>query len=179
MLQLNRKAYEDRVGFVLHSLGISPEILKDRSLLLCEEAQELLTAEIDKRGRQHLLVPAAAAAWQAMKTKASLQDVTLQIASAFRSVDRQVEIISSKLKAGISLEQILAISAPPGYSEHHTGRAVDITTPGTRALQQEFANTAAFRWLSENGNSFRYFLSYPHNNRQGYSYEPWHWCYQY
>jgi D-alanyl-D-alanine carboxypeptidase len=164
---------------VLLSLGISPESFEGRSLLLCEEAKDVIAPEIDERGREHRLVPAAATAWRAMKATASLQGVTLQIASAFRSVDRQVEIIRSKLEAGLPLEQILAISAPPGYSEHHTGRAVDVTTPGARPLQQEFDSTPAFRWLSENGNSFRYFLSYPRNNRQGYSYEPWHWCYQY
>jgi zinc D-Ala-D-Ala carboxypeptidase len=178
MLSLQGKAYGDRVRSELESLGISPESLKARTLLLCEEAKELIVAEIDDRGREHRLVPAAVAAWQAMKAAAALQGVTLQIASAFRSVDRQVQIIRFKLEAGVPLEQILAISAPPGYSEHHTGRAVDITTPGTRALEEEFDSTAAFRWLSESGNSFGYFLSYPRNNQQGYAYEPWHWYYR-
>lgn len=113
-----------------------------------------------------------------MKAAADAQGVTLQIVSAFRSVDRQAEIIRSKLEAGVPLEHILVVSAPPGYSEHHTGRAVDVTTPGTRALEEEFAGSAAFQWLSRNGSSFGYFLSYPRDNRQGYLYEPWHWCYQ-
>lgn len=176
--ELPATAYEHRVKSVLQSLGISPESLRGRSLLLCEEAKELVVAEIDRRGRVHQLLSAAAFAWREMKAAASAQGITLQIVSAFRSVDRQVEIIHSKLQAGVPLEQILAVNAPPGYSEHHTGRAVDITTPGATALAEEFEGTTAFRWLSEYGHSFRYFLSYPRNNRQGYSYEPWHWCYK-
>lgn len=174
----DRNAYESRVRAVLQSLAISPEGFQERPLLLCEEAVELVTAEIDGRGREHRLVPAAGAAWRAMKAAADAQGVTLQIVSAFRSVDRQAEIIRSKLEAGVPLEHILVVSAPPGYSEHHTGRAVDVTTPGTRALEEEFAGSAAFQWLSRNGSSFGYFLSYPRDNRQGYLYEPWHWCYQ-
>lgn len=171
-------AYEHRVRSVLQSLGISPESLGSRSLLICEEASELVAVEIDVRGKPHQLVPAAAAAWREMKAAASATGIALHIASAFRSVDRQAEIIRSKLRAGLPLERILAVNAPPGYSEHHTGRAVDVTTPGTKALEEEFEATAAFRWLAENGSSFGYFLSYPRHNKQGYSYEPWHWCHR-
>ena len=178
MASLNDNVYEARVNALLQSLGISPGSLTARSLPLCEQAQNLIVAEIDGRGREHRLRPAAAGAWRAMKTSASSQGVVLQIASAFRSVDRQVEIIRSKLAAGVPLEQILTLSAPPGYSEHHTGRAVDITTSGTRALEQEFENTAAYRWLCANAHAFRFFLSYPRSNPQGYAYEPWHWCFR-
>ncbi len=178
MPSLDRKVYEDRLNALLRSLGISPGSLTARSLLLCAEAEDLLVAEIDGQGREHRLALAAAAAWRAMKTTASSQSVVLQIASAFRSVNRQVEIIRSKLEAGVPLEQILTLSAPPGYSEHHTGRAVDITTADTRTLEQEFENTVAFRWLCENAYSFRFFLSYPRGNPQGYAYEPWHWCFR-
>lgn len=171
-------AYEHRVRSVLESLGISPGILAGRSLTLCEEASELVAAETDARGRLHQLVPAAAAAWGEMKVAAAATGIVLHIASAFRSVDRQAEIIRSKLRAGVPLERILAVNAPPGYSEHHTGRAVDVTTPGAAALEEEFEATEAFRWLAANGSSFGYSLSYPRHNKQGYSYEPWHWCHK-
>ncbi len=178
MFNPSRRAYEDRVRSALRSLGISPERLEGRALTLCEEAQDLTVAEVDERGREHRLVAAAATAWRAMKAAASSQGVTLQIVSAFRSVDRQTAIIRSKLDSGVPLGQILTVNAPPGYSEHHTGRAVDVTTPGTPALERDFDSSAAFRWLSESGGSFGYFLSYPRGNRQGYSYEPWHWCHR-
>lgn len=178
MPNLNPHADEDRIGSILRPLGISPEHLEGRALPRYEQAQELIAAETDGRGREHRLIPPAAAAWRALKGAARSQGVTLLIASAFRSVDRQAEIIRAKLEAGVPLTRILALNAPPGYSEHHTGRAVDVTTPGMRALAPEFEQTEAFRWLSANANVFRYFLSYPPGNPQGFVYEPWHWCYR-
>jgi zinc D-Ala-D-Ala carboxypeptidase len=169
--------YANRVRSVLDSLGISPQLITSRSLALCEEANDLVTADIDGSGTEHRLAAAAATAWHAMKAAAASDSVTLQIASAFRSVERQTEIIRRKLGAGMSLPQILVVSAPPGFSEHHSGRAIDITTTGARPLEQEFDGTAAFQWLSRSARSFGFSLSYPRNNRHGYLYEPWHWCY--
>jgi D-alanyl-D-alanine carboxypeptidase len=136
-------------------------------------------AEIDESGKEYLLTPAAAKAWQAMQAAALKDGVVIRIASAFRTIDRQAEIVRSKLQSGMSLESILCASAPPGYSEHHSGRAVDVTTEGEqeRTLEQEFEQTAAFAWLSGNARRFGYFLSFPRNNRFGYVYEPWHWCF--
>lgn len=110
---------------------------------------------------------------------AALSDgVVIQIGSAFRSVDRQAEIVRAKLVEGLSLDAVLCVSAPPGYSEHHSGRAVDVTTnEGAAALELEFENTQAFRWLSKNAGRFGFVLSYPAGNPQGYDYEPWHWCF--
>ena len=170
--------YAERVKSALDSLGISPQLITDRSLALCEEASDLVAADIDGSGTGHRLVPAAATAWRAMKAAASSDGITLQIVSAFRSVERQTAIIRRKLEAGISLPEILAVSAPPGFSEHHSGRAIDITTTGVRPLEQEFDGTAAFQWLSRSAGSFGFILSYPLGNRHGYLYEPWHWCYR-
>ena len=170
--------YRNRVRSVLDALGISPELITARSLVLHEEAMDLVTAEITEKGRKHCLVPAAATAWHAMKAAASSDGITLQIVSAFRSVDHQAEIIRRKLRAGLSLQQILAVNAPPGFSEHHCGRAIDITTTGARPLEHEFDGTPAFQWLSQRASSFVFTLSYPLNNRQGYLYEPWHWCHR-
>lgn len=138
----------------------------------------LVTAETDGEGREHRLVPAAAAAWSRMAGAAGDDGVVLRIASAFRTLDRQAEIIRGKLKRGVSIEEILRVSAPPGYSEHHSGRAVDVCTPGCPPFEPEFERTEAFEWLSSRANGYGFALSYPRGNRQGYSYEPWHWCYR-
>ena len=108
---------------------------------------------------------------------AALEDgIELQVVSAFRSIDRQAEIIRRKLDAGQCIDDILCVSAPPGFSEHHTGRAVDIGTPGSPVLETAFEQTAAFAWLVANAGRFGFHMSYPENNRWGYQYEPWHWC---
>jgi D-alanyl-D-alanine carboxypeptidase len=168
----------DRVKAILASLQISLESLAARSLIFHPEARDLMVAEIDESGKEHLLIPPAANAWRAMKASASAEGIIIRIVSAFRTIDRQAEIVRAKIERGLSLESILCVSAPPGYSEHHSGRAIDLSTDGVRALEQEFEDTHAFRWLSTNASRFGFALSFPPNNRYGYAYEPWHWCFE-
>ena len=74
------------------------------------------------------------------------------------------------------MHEILEVSAAPGYSEHHSGRAIDLTAPGYAALEEEFENSPSFAWLRRNARRFGFALSYPRKNRHGIAYEPWHWC---
>ena len=69
------------------------------------------------------------------------------------------------------------MNAAPGYSEHHTGRAVDLTTPGTPPLLEAFERTAAFAWLERHAARFGFVMTYPRNNPLGVIYEPWHWTF--
>ena len=162
----------------LTALGISSELITARGLRECEEATALEVAEVGTEGRDHLLIPLAAEVWRCLKAAALVDGIDLFIVSAFRSIDRQAEIVRRKLEAGAAIESILTICAPPGFSEHHTGRAVDLSTFGSRALEVEFDQTAAHAWLTEHAAEFGYYLSYPIGNRWGYQYEPWHWCFQ-
>ena len=52
------------------------------------------------------------------------------------------------------LEQIISVSALAGFSEHHTGRAIDIGTPGCPPVTEEFGKTPAFGWLTRRGQDF-------------------------
>ena len=157
--------------------GISVELIEGRGLHECEEATELEVVEVAEDGKEHFLIPAAAQAWRSLKVAAIAENIQLLIVSAFRSVERQAEIVRRKLVAGQRIEEILAVCAPPGFSEHHTGRAVDISTPGVPALEVEFEQTAAFAWLTGHAISFGFRLSFPAGNPHGYLYEPWHWCF--
>jgi zinc D-Ala-D-Ala carboxypeptidase len=168
----------DRVKAILAALQIPLEALAARSLVFHPEALDLIVAETDEAGKEYMLIPSAAAAWRAMKASAAEEGVVIKILSAFRTIDRQAEIVRAKIERGLSLESILCVSAPPGYSEHHSGRAVDVTTDGVRPLEQEFEHSDAFRWLSTNAGRFGFALSFPPNNRYGYAYEPWHWYFE-
>ena len=168
----------ERVRSILAALDISEDVIRTRSLPFCPEAEELVVVEVGDDSRDHRLTPEAATAWRSMRAAALADGVVIQIASAFRSIDRQVEIVREKLAAGASLPDILSASAPPGYSEHHTGRAVDITTDGVAPFEVEFEQTPAFAWLSENAARFGFVLSFPPGNAHGYQYEPWHWRYE-
>jgi D-alanyl-D-alanine carboxypeptidase len=170
--------HSEEIRLVLASLGISEHLIAARCLVMCPEAKELVVAAIGDDGREYLLTPAAAEGWRDMSAAALSDGVIIKIASAFRSIDRQTEIVRAKLARGLSLEAILCVSAPPGYSEHHSGRAVDVTTEDIVSFEPEFENTAAFRWLSKNAGQFGFALSYPAQNPYGYAYEPWHWCFR-
>jgi len=159
-------------------LGISCASLTARGLRECQEAVCLEIAEQGADGRDHLLTAAAVGAWRTLKAAALADGVSLVVVSAFRSIERQAEIIRRKLAAGSSIEEVLTVCAPPGFSEHHTGRAVDVTTPGCPPLEVEFDQTPAYSWLTEHANRFGFHLSYPMGNSQGYLYEPWHWCFR-
>lgn len=160
---------------ILARLDISLDLIAERGLREYGEAVTLEVAERSAGGRIHELEPAAAVAWKKLKAAAVDEGVELLIVSAFRSVARQAEIIESKLAEGRSLEGILSVLAPPGFSEHHTGRAVDVGTPGCPPVEEEFETTPAFRWLTDRAGEFEFTLSYPRGNRFGYRYEPWHW----
>lgn len=162
----------------LAALGISREVIATRGLRACAEAADLETAEVGEDGRSHRLVPAAASAWRSLKAAALADGVEIYIVSAFRSIDRQAELMRQKLDAGETIANVLTYCAPPGFSEHHTGRAIDVSTPNCRALELAFDQTAAYAWLTRYAGAYGFRLSYPAGNPWGFQYEPWHWCFQ-
>jgi len=162
---------------VLQELGLSEEFFEQRGLQRFEDAEELDVVQTDANGRIHELVPDACKAWHAMKEAALEAGHDLFIVSAFRSASRQAEIVRAKHLSGIGNEEIFSVSAPPGYSEHHTGRAIDVSTPGYLSLEEEFEQSETFAWLLEHAGSFGFSMTYPRDNEFGFIYEPWHWSY--
>lgn len=170
--------HDENISCLLASLGIGADLLARKQLPFYPDARELVIAETGADGREYLLVPEAAQAWQSLKLAAQQDGIVVGLVSAFRDIERQADIIRAKIARGMPMETILSLSAPPGYSEHHTGRAVDINTPGCAPTEEEFEHTDAFGWLMQHAGRFRFTLSYPRANSLGFIYEPWHWCYQ-
>jgi D-alanyl-D-alanine carboxypeptidase len=169
---------QERIHLELARLGIPMDWIIAHGLPFHPMPDELVVAETDAQGRDYLLTPDAAQAWKRMKEAAARDNIVLEIVSSFRTIERQVEIIESKIARNMPMETILTLSAPPGYSEHHTGRAIDINTPGCRPTEEEFADTPAYCWLEQHAKAFGFTLSYPPGNPHGFIHEPWHWCYQ-
>jgi D-alanyl-D-alanine carboxypeptidase len=169
-------SYEQRVARMLSDLGVAPTYGADRGMPLCHEATTLVSIGLDVHGREQRLTPNAAERWLALRSAADRDGVSVLLVSAFRSLDYQKQIWDRKLAASQTVEQILQVNAAPGYSEHHTGRAVDVTTPGIEPLTEDFERTPAFAWLMEHARQFRFILTYPRDNRFGIAYEPWHWA---
>lgn len=123
----------------------------------------------------------AAAAFRALRQAASADGVDLRLLSGYRSHALQKGIFFDvKSERNQTASERAKVSAPPGYSEHSTGFALDLgdgEAPGSN-LSQSFESTRAFRWLQDHAASYHFVLSFPADNPQGVSYEPWHWRFE-
>lgn len=157
-------------------LGIPEDYGHDGTRPVFEEATDLVEVGPNLVGRMQRLTPGTARQWVAMQAAAKADGVLLLIVSGYRSVEYQARLIRKKINTGQSVSDILEVNAAPGFSEHHTGRAIDIASPGSRPLTEEFENSDAFGWLQGNAERFGFSMSYPRNNPGGFVYEPWHWA---
>lgn len=161
----------------IHSLlKIPSDYASSRGLALQRECTTLVavkdgdleggTVEMDKTSYE---------AFSAMRDAAAKDGVVLTIRWAYRSVDDQSRYLRDRLRWGNRMIELLKYVAAPGYSEHHTGRAVDLCTPD---VNMPFEKTSAYAWLIANAESFNFIMSYPQDNRNGIIFEPWHWFYR-
>lgn len=160
-------------------LGITQKYFEANRLPIHEQPplEALQIVDIDFEGKPFILTHATAKAWQQMRAAALQDQIQLMPFSGFRSYLHQKMLIDRHLKNGRPLEDILTHIAIPGFSEHHSGRAIDIHAYGHPVLEEAFENTEEFQWLSKNATRFGFRLSYPRNNTHGIIYEPWHWFY--
>lgn len=123
----------------------------------------------------------AAPALRAMVEAARADGIDLAVLSAFRSQATQNALFFDvKSERNQSARERAKVSAPPGYSEHSTGYALDLgdaTLPASH-LSEDFQDTPAYAWLQQHGARFHFQLSFPRGNAQGVSYEPWHWRFE-
>ncbi|HIB92569.1 TPA: D-alanyl-D-alanine carboxypeptidase family protein [Candidatus Poribacteria bacterium] len=136
----------------------------------------LVSAGLDIFDREQFVTPTTLSCWSKMLSAARREHIELALVSAFRSVDYQCRLIREKLEKGLDIVDIVRVNAIPGFSEHHTGRAIDITTSGCKPLSIDFDQTLAFEWLISNAGEFNFSMSYAKNNSLGIDYEPWHWA---
>ena len=156
-------------------LGIPPDYGTAPPLSTYAEATDLVEVGANIMGRMQQLTPGSAAAWREMSQAAASDKVTLLAVSGFRSIEYQAMLIRRKLNNGQGIDEILKVNVAPGYSQHHTGNAMDIATPGYKPLLEEFEESPAFEWLQARAGEFGFSMSYPRDNPQGVIYEPWHW----
>ena len=169
---------DESLKAVHRRLGIPSDYWRTTRLDLQKTPTDLVPIGRDVFGREQRLRANAASAWFRLQQDASKDGIGIQLVSAFRSVDYQVEVIQRLLTKGQLIDDILTRVAAPGYSEHQSGCALDLTTEGYEALEEEFEGSPAFRWLSNHAVRYRYYLSYPRSNPFGVIYEPWHWCFR-
>lgn len=116
------------------------------------------------------------AAFEEMFAAAQVDGFQLYVTSGYRGYEEQEEVFGGYLAEG-GEERALQYAARPGYSEHQTGRAIDVFTPGETT--SSFASSPVAKWLAEHAYEYGFILRYPKDKESltGYSYEPWHYRY--
>jgi len=143
--------------------------------------------------------------FQALVTSAAEVDIEIEIASGFRSFERQLQLWNNKFTGKTPLknlagaqvnitqlsdyeivEAIMLYSALPGASRHHWGCDIDIYAPNLlmgRALQLEpweYDKSGPMAklttWLTENAGKFGFYFPYD-SFKGGIAAEPWHLSY--
>ena len=176
---MNQAVLKTKTDQMLRDLNIDPLVIAHHTLPYFEQVSEhlLVDTETDAdTGKIYRLISPAAQAWRTMKQQAAAEGIAIYLVSAWRSLEYQVGLIRAKQDAGLPPEIFFTSLAPPGCSEHHTGCAVDINTPGCDEVTGVFGETDAFAWLKANAARFGFVMSFPLNNPWGFIYEPWHWC---
>ena len=113
----------------------------------------------------------------AMFNAAAAAGVPLSLTSAYRSYSNQVATYNNWVRVNGSTAAADTVSARPGYSEHQTGLAIDMSA-GSCSLEC-FRGTPQYQWMLGNAHSFGFVERYPagHEAITGYSPEAWHWRY--
>ena len=192
-----------RIGLLFIGVGVSLTFLANQTFLRqTKSLNDSINATQTKQDKSllgHLPYPEAKASelilfspgiyvhkeiyenFKEMQLMAAQRGISLQLLSGYRSIDLQRDIFyeNKSIRNQTAVERSM-VSAPPGYSEHSTGYAIDVgdgNYPDTH-FEVEFEQTPAFKWMKRFASKYHFVLSFPPNNKQGVTYEPWHWRFE-
>jgi D-alanyl-D-alanine carboxypeptidase len=115
---------------------------------------------------------------RAMAAAARKAKAPLKVVSAYRSFGTQASVYNREVKR-VGVKRARLGVARPGHSEHQLGTTLDFTSAGGKKAwaYSDWGQTAAGKWIRQNGWKYGFVLSYPKNKRSAvcYQYEPWHW----
>lgn len=130
---------------------------------------------LDERSVRQDIIPAVEELFKAAQAAGH----ELQIGSGFRSSSLQNTYYTNYTRV-YGQAAADAVSAKPGYSEHQTGLAIDLTTPDHYCyLEDCFGDTPAGKWLAAHAHEYGFILRYP-LEKEGitdFRYEAWHFRY--
>lgn len=118
----------------------------------------------------------AADAYAKLKAAVSANKLgTLCVNSGYRDYLTQTQIHSQKVRL-LGLRAGEELAARPGYSEHQTGLALDVSTVGLGCRIGSFGSSLASKWVAKNAWQYGFIVRYPYGKTKvtGYVWEPWH-----
>ncbi|MDR2211571.1 MAG: M15 family metallopeptidase [Spirochaetaceae bacterium] len=115
----------------------------------------------------------AEAALEEMAAAAKAEGLVLTVSSAYRSYEYQIGSFDRWTRR-LGLTEAERVSARPGHSQHQLGLVVDFGS-----ITNEFAETAAGKWVKANAGRFGWSISFPRGYEEltGYAWESWHYRY--
>lgn len=125
-------------------------------------------------GRSNQLTKEAAKSFEEMCAAALKDNITILAGSGYRSYNYQKTLYNNYVaQDGFTAAE--TYSARPGYSEHQTGLAMDITNKIGFIEKSD----KEYTWLINNSYKYGFILRYPENKDKitGYMYEEWHYRY--
>lgn len=169
-------------GFSKHTYvldtPVSPWIVINKTRPL--EPQDYVPPQLVKLtgipgGGDQQMIPEAADALRSLQAAADAEGAGFRVSTAYRSYNQQAGIYNSYVRQwGKAKAQ--TFTARPGFSEHQTGRAVDIYTTAECKLKSCFADTAAAKFVAAHAHEYGFIVRYPPDKQEitGYQHEPWH-----
>ena len=132
-------------------------------------------AELVRIEGDYQVTPATKEAYERMKADAAAAGCAIRVGSAYRSIAYQVNLYARYLRE--DPDNADDYSARPGFSEHHTGRTIDLLGPS--GTLRGFAGTKEADWVRENAWNYGFIVRYTPENETitGYESEPWHITY--
>ena len=110
------------------------------------------------------------------------ENIDIELDSIYRTVKEQQEIWD-KFEKEYGIDYVKKYVAVPGYSEHHTGLAIDICIKKNGKIiadnDEMIAEEKIFAKIHKKLADYGFILRYPkgRDGVTGYSYEPWHFRY--
>jgi LAS superfamily LD-carboxypeptidase LdcB len=166
------RAIAAKRGFVLTAVPVSPITRIAEPRLLGDDLLQLY----------------AAISWSFLKASARRDDIPLSLLSAYRSPAYQRQLFTQRLyatgatpgtiaagKSDALVAKTLTMTAPPGYSRHHTGYTIDLACEDGSSA---FVQSVCYRWIRADNYKIAKFAgwipSYPAGaGAQGPEPEPW------
>jgi LAS superfamily LD-carboxypeptidase LdcB len=130
-----------------------------------------------------------------MQEAAQKEGVFIEIASGYRSFNRQKFIWNNKytryIQMGLTpkeaVQKIIEYSTIPGTSRHHWGTDIDIYDLNAEKtenilIEENYNKGGVYEklkiWMDQNSKKFGFTLVYTNKeDRKGFKYEPWHYSY--
>ena len=151
---------------------------------------EIAQKDLGKLSNGYLVDQRIVSAYEKLADAAKAAGHPLVMVSAYRSVAYQEEIfnanVNTLMSQGHTKEEAIRITkltfTEPGYSEHHTGLAVDVVDQywyqnhTGELLNEGFGDTEGGKWLQAHAREYGFIIRYPKGKHAitQIDYEPWH-----